>query len=172
MSCSITPTRAVRERVVPAAARRSRHHLQHEPQRQRVGQLGDGELLLEPQDRAGEPAAVPDPRGGPRRRVRLHRAVLQSQAATLNVAVPEPGGVRRGCRQSKSVSGKAGKAKYSSSTLSTPPTSLRRPSSAQQACGRARSPSSGRSPAGPSPDSRPCTDPRAAHGSLRRPVPG
>jgi putative transposase len=34
----------------PTAAGRARRHLQHEPLRQRVGQRGDGELLLDAQD--------------------------------------------------------------------------------------------------------------------------
>ncbi len=42
----------IQQRAVPAFARRTWHHLQHEPRRQRLGQLGDGELLLHAEDGA------------------------------------------------------------------------------------------------------------------------
>ncbi|MET4391775.1 transposase InsO family protein [Bradyrhizobium sp. F1.4.3] len=44
--------RPVHQRAVPAPDGRPRHRLQHEPLRQRLGQRGDGELLLLAQDRA------------------------------------------------------------------------------------------------------------------------
>lgn len=46
--------------------------LLHEPSRERLGQLGDGELLLVVENRAGPPEGLQDPRSGESRRVRLH----------------------------------------------------------------------------------------------------
>ena len=49
---SLRPGQHVRERGLPGAPRRARHHLQHEPARQLLRQRGDGELLLDGEDGA------------------------------------------------------------------------------------------------------------------------
>ena len=57
---------------------RQSHRIEcHERQRSLLGQRGDGELLGHPQDRAGEPRAVPDEGAGAGVDLRIHRGVLQ-----------------------------------------------------------------------------------------------
>ena len=74
----------VHQRSLPAPAAGPRRHLQHESLRQRLGQLRDGELLLDAQDRTSESAALRHSAGGTRRHVRLHRTLLQSHPETLD----------------------------------------------------------------------------------------
>ena len=80
----------VHQRTVPAADGRSRRHLQHEPLRQRLGQCGDGELLLIAQDRAHGTQDVPDAGPSQSRRVRLHRALLQCPPQALDARIQSP----------------------------------------------------------------------------------
>jgi putative transposase len=68
---------------VSAPAGRQRHHLFDEPGRQRLGQFGDGELLLVAEDRTHGPQGLPHSRRSPCRRVRLHRALLQPAQTAL-----------------------------------------------------------------------------------------
>jgi hypothetical protein len=82
LSCIIR-IKAVHERAVSAATRQSGRHMQHESLRQRVGQCRDGEFLLDDEDRAMQSERLSYARCSARRRVRLHRAVLQSHAKTL-----------------------------------------------------------------------------------------
>jgi len=53
------------------------------PRRQRLGRLGNGELFLVADNRANSPKGQPHPRLRSLRRVRLHRALLQSAATPL-----------------------------------------------------------------------------------------
>ena len=66
----------VHERGVPAADGRARVDVQPLPLGQRLGQRGDGKLLLLPQGRACGPQDLSHARPGQSRRVRLHREVL------------------------------------------------------------------------------------------------
>ena len=59
-AASFGPGQPIYERAVPAADGRSRHHLLDEPVRQRLGQCGDGELLLVAQDRADSSQGLQD----------------------------------------------------------------------------------------------------------------
>ena len=71
-----------------------RRRLFDEPIRQRLGQRRDGELLLVAQDRANSAQNVSDAGRGKSRRVRLHRALLQREASSLDDRISEPYGVR------------------------------------------------------------------------------
>ena len=68
---------------------RQRHRLQHEPIRQRLGQRGDGELLLVAEDRANGTQNLPHQERGQSRCVRLHRAVLQRDPASFDDRIPQ-----------------------------------------------------------------------------------
>lgn len=68
----LRPGQSVHERGLPAAARGPGDHLQHEPQGRRVGQRGNGELVLEPEAGTGEPSSVSVARRGTSRSLRLH----------------------------------------------------------------------------------------------------
>ena len=68
----------------------SGHRLQHEPIRQRLGQRGDGELLLVAEDRACRPQNISDEKRGQSGCVRLHRAVLQCDPAPFDDRIPQP----------------------------------------------------------------------------------
>ena len=59
-----------------------------------LGQCRDGELLLLAEDRTHSAQNVPHARPGQSRRVRLHRALLQSQAAALDVRLSQSDRVR------------------------------------------------------------------------------
>jgi putative transposase len=82
--------RPVHQRAVPTADGRQRHRLQHEPIRQRLGQRGDGELLLVAEDRACRPQNISDKKRGQSGCVRLHRAVLQCDPASFDDRIPQP----------------------------------------------------------------------------------
>ena len=71
-----------------------RRRLFDEPIRQRLGQRRDGELLLVAQDRANSAQNLSDARRGKSRCVRLHRALLQPKASSLDDRISEPYGVR------------------------------------------------------------------------------
>ena len=75
-AASFRSRQPVHERGVPAADGRARRDVQPEPLGQRLGQRGDGELLLLPQGRARGPQDLPHEGPGQSRRVRLHREVL------------------------------------------------------------------------------------------------
>ena len=77
------------ERALPAFAARSRCHLQHESVGERLGQLGDGELLLDAEDRTGRPEDLPNTRRGTHRYLRLHRALLQPDQAAFHTGQSE-----------------------------------------------------------------------------------
>ena len=66
------PRFLIHKRRFPAAARFSRHNLQHELAWKLLGQLGTGKLLLNPEDRAAEQETVPSPRRPTCRCFRLH----------------------------------------------------------------------------------------------------
>ena len=83
------------ERAVPALDGGPRHRLLDEPRRQRLGQRRDGELLLLAQDRTNGAQDLPDARPGQGRRVRLHRALLQSAPAAFDHRLSQPDGVRK-----------------------------------------------------------------------------
>ena len=90
---AIAPLRSrqpVHQRAVPTADGRQRHRLQHEPIRQRLGQRGDGELLLVAEDRACRPQNISDEKRGQSGCVRLHRAVLQCDPASFDDRIPQP----------------------------------------------------------------------------------
>lgn len=59
-----------------------------------LGQRGDGELLLDTEDRALRLDGLPHQRAGEGRCVRLHRAVLQPVQETLKIELPSPGSIR------------------------------------------------------------------------------
>ena len=80
----------IHQRAVPAADGRQRHRLQHEPVRQRLGQRGDGELLLVAEDRAHRAQNLSHQERGQGRCVRLHRAVLQRRPASFDDRIPQP----------------------------------------------------------------------------------
>ena len=82
------------QRAVPAPDGRPRHHLLDEPVGQRLGQCGDGELLLLAQDRANGPQGLPNERRRQGRCVRLHRALLQPEATALDTGLSQPRRVR------------------------------------------------------------------------------
>ncbi len=65
-----------------------------EPPRRLPGQRGNGELLLQHEDRAGRSQTVGLPRRGQSRQLRLHRALLQPAPAALGARPPQPGSVR------------------------------------------------------------------------------
>ena len=69
-------------------------HLLDEQGRQCLGQLGDGELLLLAEGRTDRTQSLPHPRCRPRRRVRLHRALLQSATAPFKARISKPHGFR------------------------------------------------------------------------------
>ena len=71
-----------------------RRRLFDEPFGQRLGQRRDGELLLVAQDRANSAQNVSDAGRGKSRCVRLHRALLQLEASSLDDRISEPYGVR------------------------------------------------------------------------------
>ena len=91
---SFGPGIAIHKRAVSTASGRQRHHLLDEPGRQRLGQLGDGELLLVAEDRTHGPQSLPHPRRSPCRRVRLHRALLQPAQTAFETGLSQPHGVR------------------------------------------------------------------------------
>ena len=64
VAASLRPGQPVHQRALPEAAQRTRHHLQHEPRRRGLGQLGDGELLQLTEDRAHGQQGLPQSRAG------------------------------------------------------------------------------------------------------------
>ena len=68
------------------AARRE-HHVQHEPERELLGQRDDGELLRHVEERAASPGRLRDEGRGAGERVRLHRTFLQPAASSLGVGI-------------------------------------------------------------------------------------
>jgi hypothetical protein len=80
--------------AIPAADDRSRRHLLNEPLGQRLGQCCHGELLLVAQNRADRAEDVQEQRRGQGRRVRLYRAVLQSETPAFDDRISKPYGVR------------------------------------------------------------------------------
>ena len=77
-----------------------------------LGQRGDGELLLDTEDRALRSYGLPHQGAGQGRCVRLHRAVLQPVQETLKIELPQPGSIR-GAAALKGLgkaSGKSGEA--------------------------------------------------------------
>lgn len=80
----------VHQRAVPAPDGRQRHCLQHEPFGQRLGQRGDGELLLAAQERAYRPQDLSQQERGQGRCVRLHRAVLQRRPTPFDDRLSQP----------------------------------------------------------------------------------
>jgi len=80
------------QRGLPTGPRRARPRLQHEPARQPVRQRRDGGLELDVQGRVRR--ALPEQRGRQYRGLRLHRGVLQPEAATLGHRLRESGRVR------------------------------------------------------------------------------
>ncbi|MCP2132795.1 transposase InsO family protein [Bradyrhizobium ottawaense] len=68
----------------------SRHRLQHESVRQRLGQRGDGELLLVAETRTHRAQNLSHQERGQSRCVRLHRAVLQHDPTSLDDRLPQP----------------------------------------------------------------------------------
>ena len=82
-AASFRSRQPVYERGVPAADGRARGDVQPQPLGQRLGQRGDGELLLLPQGRARGTQDLPHEGPGQSRRVRLHREVLQSATEAL-----------------------------------------------------------------------------------------
>ena len=89
-AASLRSRQPVHQRAVPAADGRARRRLLDEPLRQRLGQRGDGELLLVAQDRAHGAQDLPHPGRGQGRCVRLHRALLQSAATALDDRLSQP----------------------------------------------------------------------------------
>ena len=79
---------------IPAAAKRARYHLQHEPCGRGVGQLGHGELLQLAQDGAHSQEGLPVAGAGPFGCVRLHRALLQPHAPTFSTGLSQSDTVR------------------------------------------------------------------------------
>lgn len=62
-----------------------------EPLGQRLGQCGDGKLLLVAQDRTHRQEGLPHTRRRQGRRVRLHRALLQQRPSSLDDRLRQPG---------------------------------------------------------------------------------
>ena len=79
---SLRSWQPVRKRTVPAPDGRQRHRLQHESVRQRLGQRGDGELLLVAEDRTHQAQNLSHQERGQSRCVRLYREVLQPRIRT------------------------------------------------------------------------------------------
>src|SRR6202163_4040397 len=107
-AASFRSRQPIHQRAVPAADGRSRRGLLDEPVRQRLGQRGDGELLLVVEDRANYAQNVPNEGRRQGRRLRLYRALLQSETPTLDDRIFEPYGVRAagwislsGCQQNR-----------------------------------------------------------------------
>ena len=69
---------------IPAADGRQWRDLLDEPVGQRLGQRGDGELLLLAEDRTDRAQNLPHAQSGKPGRVRLHRTLLQSHAQALD----------------------------------------------------------------------------------------
>ena len=65
-----------------------------EPRRKLLGQCGDGEFLLLAEDGTHGGEDIPNERRRQGRRVRLHRALLQSAAATFDAGLCQPDCVR------------------------------------------------------------------------------
>ena len=78
------------KRALTEAAGRTGHRVQHEPRWRGLGQLGDGELLQQLENRTDCTQGLPLARAGQVRRVRLHRAVLQADAPPLDARVRQP----------------------------------------------------------------------------------
>ena len=80
-------------RLCPAA-RGTRHRAQHEPGRQSLRQRKMRELHQDPQTGGDPHPAISRPRRPRSPHRRVHRQVLQSQAAALGAGLPLAGGVR------------------------------------------------------------------------------
>jgi putative transposase len=80
---------SLHQRRFPARAGRPGDRVQHEPPRRLLGQRRDGKLLLHLENRARLENDLSHQRSGPSRRFRLHRALLQSSAASLDASVPQ-----------------------------------------------------------------------------------
>ena len=89
-AASFRPGQPIYEQAVPAADGRSWRRLFNELVRQRLGQRCDGELLLLAQNREDRQKGVPVPRRGEGRRLRLHRAILQSDPQALDHRISQP----------------------------------------------------------------------------------
>ena len=85
-----------------------RHHLLNKQGGQYVGQLGDEELFLFAENRTHRPQGRPDAQRGSCRRVRLHRALLQSEATPFQTELPEPHGIRKQAMQTEPCVHKTG----------------------------------------------------------------
>ena len=79
------PRQPVCQRAVPGPAGRTWLRLQHEPQRQLLGQCRRGTLLPESQDGARLAAPICQPRRGQGRHHRLHRRLLQLRAIEFSI---------------------------------------------------------------------------------------
>ena len=93
---SLRPGQPVHQRRVSPAARRPGRHVQHESRGQCLGSRRDGKLLLDPKNGTDPPSALRQPERGPRRRVRLHRAVLQPHPTAFDAGQHQPGRLRAG----------------------------------------------------------------------------
>jgi transposase InsO family protein len=74
----------------PATDDRQWHRLQHERLRQRLGQCGNGELLLVAEDRTHRAKNLSYQERDQSKCVRLHRAVLQRDPTSLDDRVSQP----------------------------------------------------------------------------------
>src|ERR1700678_2505559 len=90
-AAALRPGFPIRQRDLPAAPRGQRYPMQHEPLWKRLGQLSNGKLLLESEDRASAPERLPHARRGSLRHLQLHRVLLQSTSSTLDVRLRESG---------------------------------------------------------------------------------
>ncbi len=95
------PGQPVHQRALPGLAQGERHYLLDESRWRGVGQLGDGELLQFNEDGANQPQDLPHPGTGTCRCVRLHRALLQSDASPFNTRLRQSGTVRGGFKSLK-----------------------------------------------------------------------
>jgi hypothetical protein len=93
-AASLGPGQPIHERAVPAVDGRQWRHLLDEPVGQRLGQRGNGELLLVDEDRTDRPEDISNAQSREGGRVRLYRALLQPDAPALDAGLSQPHGLR------------------------------------------------------------------------------
>ena len=81
---------ALRERRLPETASRGAGHLQHEPERQLLGQRSCRIVFCNPEKRTDSPTQLPNACRGQISDLRVHRIVVQSRTASLVTWLHEP----------------------------------------------------------------------------------
>ena len=81
---------ALRERRLPETASRGAGHLQHEPERQLLGQRSCRIVFCNPEKRTDSPTQLPNACRGKISDLRVHRIVVQSRTASLVTWLHEP----------------------------------------------------------------------------------